>query len=92
MTDVGASSGIEFNTEITEEALELPEETAINIYRIAQECLNNIVRHSEAQRADLELRRTGRSLLLSIRDHGKGFDRTASRPGLGLNGIRNNFV
>jgi len=87
VTDVGASSGIEFNTEITEEALELPEETAINIYRIAQECLNNIVRHSEAQRADLELRRTGRSLLLSIRDHGKGFDRTASRPGLGLNGI-----
>ena len=58
------------------------------MYRIAQECLNNILKHSRATEARLELRFDNHQALLTIRDNGRGFaaDHQA-HVGLGLQSI-----
>jgi signal transduction histidine kinase/ligand-binding sensor domain-containing protein len=55
---------------------------AINLYRIVQEALNNIVKHSEARQASVVVTRNEREVLLVIEDDGKGFNiETAEGPG-----------
>lgn len=64
----------------------------INFYRIVQECMNNLVKHSQATAASVVVRHTADEVLLTIRDNGKGFAPAAagdgSEPeGFGLMGI-----
>ena len=62
---------------------------ALCLYRIAQEALHNIARHSRAQDADLRLRTEHESLVLQIADSGIGFQsEKAERAGLGLVSMR----
>ncbi len=49
-------------------------EKEINLYRIIQECLNNIVKHSEASEADVKIKKTAKIIKVEIEDNGKGFD------------------
>ena len=68
----------------------IPTEKEINFYRIMQEGINNILRHSAATQATVMIRNSGTELTASLWDNGKGFDTTegANRAGLGLTGIR----
>ncbi|MBX3256886.1 MAG: PAS domain S-box protein [Chitinophagaceae bacterium] len=60
------------------------------LYRIVQEQLNNIIKHSEAENVMVKISKTGNKVLLNISDDGKGADLTAESPvGLGLRNIRN---
>jgi signal transduction histidine kinase len=52
----------------------LPQEIEINLYRIAQESLNNISKHAEAKGVDILLERRDRHVELIVEDDGKGFD------------------
>lgn len=63
---------------------------ALCFYRIIQEALQNVAKHSRASRVDLELAQLDGKLTLNVRDNGAGFaiDKTAARPGLGLVSIR----
>ena len=45
-----------------------------SIFRIAQEAINNIVRHSEATEVHISLHQLGTEILLEISDDGQGFD------------------
>lgn len=54
------------------------DEVKIVLYRVAQESLNNIVKHSGAKRVDVSLKYTAKDAILRIRDDGKGF-KTPSR-------------
>jgi PAS domain S-box-containing protein len=59
------------------------------IFRIVQEALNNIRKHSESTRARVELYENGNMLRLIVRDWGRGFDpKQVSRERFGLQGIR----
>ena len=90
---VADSSAIEFSADIDGVDDLLSAEDEINIYRIVQEGLNNIVRHSGATRAKVSVEWDGRHLHLKIQDNGKGFDAHAAaadsgRPGgMGLQDI-----
>ena len=53
---------------------DIPDHAAAALYRIAQEALANAVRHADAQRIVLSLRRVGDSIVLGCADDGKGFD------------------
>ena len=53
----------------------LPEHAEIAVYRIAQEALQNVVKHAGTGAANLTLRRTDRAVLLRVHDDGLGFDR-----------------
>jgi signal transduction histidine kinase len=66
----------------------IPEETkpstALALYRIAQEALHNVVKHSQADSVSIALVGGTASLEFSIRDNGKGFEAGAPRRGTGL--------
>lgn len=64
----------------------LPIEIALGLYRIAQEALENIVRHAGARTARVTLRATSGRALLTIADDGRGFDLATARlsGGVGL--------
>jgi two-component system sensor histidine kinase UhpB len=60
----------------------------IHVYRVLQEALSNVARHSGAKRAWVRLRFTPSSLELEVEDHGRGFDAESPRRGLGIVGMR----
>jgi signal transduction histidine kinase len=64
----------------------LPDDVRTCIYRVVQEALNNVSRHSGAKSAIVTVREDGASLSLSVADDGHGFDPERTR-GLGLLGI-----
>ncbi|HXG66150.1 MAG TPA: two-component regulator propeller domain-containing protein, partial [Blastocatellia bacterium] len=87
-----AASPIAFSAAIDDIDGVFPKESEINFYRIVQESVNNIVKHSQATEASVTIRRDGGRLLLTIRDNGKGFTPGATPPdahrgGFGLIGI-----
>jgi signal transduction histidine kinase len=75
----------------------LPATVETTLYRIAQEALNNVVKHAKATRACVSVRREPRRVACSIRDDGIGFNpaaattRTCER-GLGLMEIQERVV
>jgi len=75
---------VEYTSEFEER---LPDETETHLFRIVQEALTNIARHSAATRVTIRLRAEGDRICLTIRDNGKGLG--AARPGsMGLSGMR----
>ena len=52
----------------------LPDQVSTCLYRILQEGLTNCVKHGEATRVDVHLKRNGQYISLSILDNGKGFE------------------
>ena len=69
---------------------ELNRTAALCLYRIMQESLQNIGRHSQATAARVELRREGAEIKLEVSDNGRGFDIAAAahHAGLGLVAMR----
>ena len=71
----------------------LPKEQEINIYRIVQEGLSNVVKHADASHVRLNIQKDDASVSIRIEDDGKGFDtkKTSSQStgheGFGLRGI-----
>lgn len=64
----------------------------IHVYRIVQEAVTNIVKHSAATEAAVVIKKRSATVLLSIRDNGRGFDASRQLPhshslGYGLSGI-----
>jgi signal transduction histidine kinase len=60
----------------------------IHVYRVLQEALNNVARHSGARQAWVRLRFDANTLELEVEDHGRGFDAAPARRGLGLVAMR----
>jgi signal transduction histidine kinase/ligand-binding sensor domain-containing protein len=50
------------------------QEKEINFFRIIQECINNIIKHSEAEEALIRIKRNKEKVSVIIKDNGKGFD------------------
>jgi signal transduction histidine kinase len=61
---------------------------AVQIYRVLQEALNNVARHSGAKQAWVRLRFLGATLELEVEDHGVGFSGRPARQGIGLVAMR----
>lgn len=63
---------------------DMPQDIALCLYRITQESLRNVARHSGASRTEVHLRRLDGGLQLTIRDNGAGFDPRQRRDGMSL--------
>jgi signal transduction histidine kinase len=61
---------------------------AVHVYRVLQEALNNVARHSGAKKAWVRLRFSAERLRLEVEDHGAGFSPNGSRQGIGLVAMR----
>lgn len=83
--------GVTVSTEIDADCA-LPEHIQTALYRIAQEALQNVVKHAGAERVTIRLFTTPDAVLLQVRDDGQGFDPAAvlasPSTGLGLPGMR----
>ncbi|SER56968.1 GAF domain-containing sensor histidine kinase [Salipaludibacillus aurantiacus] len=51
----------------------LPEKTEETIWRIGQECLNNVLKHAKTDEAEVTLAMTGKKATLTVKDNGTGF-------------------
>ena len=58
------------------------------LYRVVQECVNNVLKHANANHLDISLIRDEDGISATIEDNGKGFDPAGSSEGLGLINIR----
>jgi PAS domain S-box-containing protein len=87
--DVSAQHGLTVEFHHQQVADSLSSDVVLCVYRIVQEALRNIVKHSHAQRASVRLEQRGADLTLNIADSGVGFTPgTLERSGLGLVSIR----
>jgi PAS domain S-box-containing protein len=88
LADQFETSGIACDTSVDLGEDTLPGSLQTTIYRILQESLSNVRRHSGATKAVVRVMRSGDGMRLSVADDGGGFDRAAGRPrGFGLIGI-----
>lgn len=73
----GLNEGIESNTETV-------------LYRVVQECVNNVIKHSGANRLDISIIKDVEGISATIEDNGKGFDTSIRTDfeGIGLKNIR----
>jgi signal transduction histidine kinase len=85
---------IPVNLVIPVEPPRLSEEVALCVFRVAQECLQNIAKHSGANRATVALRCVDGSVRLSVSDTGRGFIRSDAikKSGIGLSGMESRAV
>jgi len=84
---VAASSAIKFTAELDRIDDLFSPEAEINIYRILQESLNNVVKHSRATRAKIVITRSAAHITITIQDDGCGLDPDKTSGGFGLKGI-----
>ena len=71
-----------------EGAGEVPEGSAIHVYRILQEALNNVARHSQSKTASVRMHYQSSHLSLEVADEGVGLPPAGPRNGLGLVAMR----
>ncbi len=82
--------GIELKFITPDHALELKlgVEARRDLYLVFKEAVNNAARHSDCERAEIELRIEGSRLILTVSDNGRGFDPAAWTEGAGLLSMR----
>jgi signal transduction histidine kinase len=86
-------SGLTIDLDIAEDFGRLPSEMELAVFRIVQECLTNIHRHSGSKTATVRLSRSSDSVTLEIQDEGQGIpaeklDGIHVRSGVGITGMR----
>ena len=85
---VERQSGIGISYEKSGTPFPVSGDSAVHIYRVLQEALNNVARHSGARKARVRLHFAADALELEIADAGSGFAGTPARRGLGLVAMR----
>ena len=88
-------SGIKVDLDLPDDFRRLPGEMETAIFRVVQESLTNIHRHSDSPAAKIVLRQHKTEVLVEVSDHGKGIPpekleqmASAGAPGVGIRGMR----
>jgi signal transduction histidine kinase len=88
-------SEMQVDLEVPDDFDRLPRDVETAIFRVVQECLTNVRRHSGSPVAKIRLRRSASDVQLEVRDNGKGippeklFEMASSgTPGVGIRGMR----
>jgi len=80
-------SGLTVDAELDDVGADVPTPVGLHVYRIVEEGLTNVLRHSGAQRAWVRLRRQNGTIEMTIDDNGHGLPEGGPRNGHGLVGI-----
>jgi len=88
-------SKIAVDLDLPEDFGRLPREAETAVFRIVQECLTNIHRHSGSTAANVRVTRSNTEVQVEVRDHGRGIPKekiseiaSSGTPGVGLRGMR----
>lgn len=87
-----ANERLEIRLQTNDTTFRLPEKIEFSIYRIVQELLNNIIKHSKATTAVVEIVLKRKNLDLKVTDNGIGFTKEKLNPmskGIGLQSVKN---
>ena len=90
--DINGSGALQVNYQsMGMENMSIDPTTAITIYRIVQELINNTMKHAAATTAIVQLTKSGGQLSVTVEDDGKGFDTVIlnKSEGIGWSNIRN---
>ena len=68
---------------------DIPGDLRINIYRILQELINNIIKHSKCTEATVAIKSCENFICIQVEDNGKGFQLIERKEGIGLTNITN---
>ncbi len=82
-----ASANLDWSAQLTRDLDRLPPAVAIQVYRIVQESLTNVVRHAQASCVTVTATRQPNALILQVQDDGRGMQQPQSH-GFGLPGMR----
>lgn len=88
LSTVERQTGLAISYQRSGVATPIDSSVAVHVYRVLQEALNNVGRHSGAERAWVRLAFPGDRLQLDIEDHGCGLRFDSARHGLGIVGMR----
>jgi signal transduction histidine kinase len=96
VTEFSRRSGIEVNLDLPNDPPRFADSTELTLYRVVQESLTNILRHSESRKAEVRLEVARGEISLSVKDYGKGMTKgqidrimkTAGGGGVGLRGMQ----
>ena len=87
--EFAARSGTKLRLDLPQEDLVIDQESATAIFRIFQETLTNVARHAEATEVEVRLGKEGDSIVLEVRDNGRGMNEELATAGsLGILGMR----
>jgi len=89
LKEVCERAGLTYTLQMPAKEVTLGPARATAVFRIFQEAMTNVARHSEATAVDVRLRDQGRDLVLEVKDNGKGIPADAASKGasLGLLGM-----
>ncbi|HTM42414.1 MAG TPA: histidine kinase [Terriglobales bacterium] len=85
---VEKQTGVDISYEKSGAPFAVDGSAGVHVYRVLQEALNNVARHSGAPQAWVRLRFEPEALQLEVEDHGKGLSNNGARQGIGLVGMR----
>jgi signal transduction histidine kinase len=93
---IGQRSGVKVTLDASPDLERLPAEVELVLFRVLQEGLTNVHRHSGASSADVVIRRETEQVVLQVKDNGCGikeealrrFEQTGAGMGVGLSGMR----
>jgi PAS domain S-box-containing protein len=90
LEEIERRAGIAGHLQIGEAELQLPDSLKIGLFRIFQESLTNVARHSGASQVSVSLEQKEKQLILTIKDNGRGFEEKppGTRKTLGLLGMK----
>jgi len=60
------------------------EKIELSLYRVCQELINNVIKHSQVDFVSVQLFKTGNNLILMLEDNGKGMKSGKEKQGIGL--------
>jgi signal transduction histidine kinase len=87
-------SGLQISLSISDDFDRLPREMELVVFRVVQECLTNIHRHSGSRKAAIRIERDGTMLTVEVQDYGRGIspekmaELHTRSAGLGIRGMR----
>lgn len=68
--------------------LSLSDKFKLNLFRIVQEAMNNIIKYAQAETVSISVRQTSKTITMLISDNGIGFDTTLKSRGIGMDNIK----
>ncbi|HXJ88423.1 MAG TPA: PAS domain-containing protein [Candidatus Binatia bacterium] len=88
--DLSKQQAIQINFDHVDVPTEIPTDTALALFRIVQEGLHNVSKHSRASRVRVRITRTPEAISLTLSDNGRGFDvsRNYVSKGIGIQSMR----
>jgi PAS domain S-box-containing protein len=87
-------SGLDIQLSVSDDFGRLPQEMELALFRIVQECLTNVHRHSDSKNATIRISRINDNIALEVEDNGKGIpaeklaEINGFRSGVGITGMR----